>query len=233
MSRRSSLLYVLLFSSFFSFSQEDAYTLEDGLNKKLYLKIYPLYSIMNRYSAGVEYFYKKNRSIEIQSVLLFKHQGLHDKFQKSISNVIFLRKGIEVFVGVNFLKLKKKRSVLNGVCFSYKYTHISNDRYWYSPEPLYSPYSSYSYLFSQTRNQFSLYYKRSVSKVGRRFSFDLYAMGGFCLGYSRNTVFYFRDLGYGAYYPMQQMDMKGLSNCNGAYAYPEIKLGFCPRFRLN
>lgn len=230
MSRRSSLLYVLLFSSFFSFSQEDAYTLEDGLNKKFYLKVYPLYCLMNRYSAGLEYFYKKNLSVELQPVLLFKNQNFHESIQPSISNIIFAREGIEVFAGINFLSTKLRYS--QGIYFSYKYAHIDNNIYWYYPDP--GSYNNrYYYRFSQTRNQIGVYYRASFIKNVRRFSFEFYAMAGVRVGESKTTVFYYSNLAGYISYPMTQMNMSGLYNCNGAYAYPEVKFGFYPCIKLN
>ena len=244
MTRKCSCVLILVFAFISCYSQrnnsvtegglnkEVDYTSDNDLNKKFFFKIYPLYSIINRHSVGFEYFYKTTRSIEFQPVFLFKSPNLNGEFQKNISNVIFLRKGIELFVGINFLKPKTSRVVLNGIYFSYKYVHISNERYSYYPDRSYS-FVAYGYRFSQTRNQFSINYRRSVIRTMKRASFELYAMIGLSAGYSRNTVFYFSDLSGASHYPLKQMSMEGLSYCNGAYAYPEIKLGFYPRFRLN
>jgi len=232
MGKRRFFLLSCALSILHLFPQE-TYTLEDGLNRKLYVKLYPLYSVMNRHSLSVEYFYKKGRSVEFQPVVLLKNEGLHGEFQKNISNVIFLRQGVEFFIGLNHVKLKAKKSITNGVYFSYKYVHINNGNYSYFPDPGYDPLAHYSYRFSQTRNQVNCHYRRSSLKATKRFFVEFYYMAGLCIGYSRNTVFYLSGMGNSTSYPMTQMTMKGLSLVNGSYVYPEIKIGFCPRLLIN
>lgn len=196
----------------------------------MYLKLYPLLSVVNRHSVSVEFQHGKNRLIDLQAKVMFKSDFLRGRLQ-FIPNVAFLNDGAELLVGFNKIKHRdRKPSFVRGFYFSYRYQHISNGYYY--PDVSGGSGQYFGYHFSQTKNMIGFQYKLALADLKSRFSLDSYLLVGFYTGVSRTLVFYL-DPSHGM--PTNNggiMNPEKLAMPNGFFVLPHITLGFCPRIKV-
>lgn len=233
MRTKHILVFVSIFLVLSFFAQHKTFTVSDSLNKKHYLKIYPLLSLLNRYSAALEIKTKKNILLDFQVKVFFKSDRLKQRFQ-FVPNVAFMNDGAEMLVGLNFINTRLSEpsgSVTNGVYLSYRYQHISNENFY---PAIFSGDGTYAYYdFSQTKNMLGIHYKISFAKLQKRFSFDSYLMAGFYTGWARTLVFY-ADYRQGEKkYVGSTINPEGMFKPNGLFVQPHLTIGVCPRFKLN